>query len=425
MKIILCTVHVSIIGYCLYHFFSRQPHQLRKLYIASAGLKLFAGITFGLIYHYYYTIGDTLQYFHDASLITEWGRHDLTQYFRFLWDHENYPDILNKFDSSDRPSLFFTKITSILNMLTGDNYWIDNVYLSVVSFFGTWYLFRKIASWFPAKQTAAFIALLAFPSVVFWSSGLSKESVALSALFYLAGLFLEYWCSEKIALKNLVPGVVAVLLLWTLKYYYAAVLIPVIFSCVAFRFIQRSLNVTNHFVQVTLWMAIFSVLLTSASFLHPNFSFGIFFEVLVSNNEAYNKLSPADDLIAYHNLSPETGSILLNTPLALVSGLFRPFIFEAGNAFQIIAGIENLVILAIVILSLKNVSLMWKSEHRILILAMLVFVFVLCVLLALSTPNFGTLSRYRIGYLPFFLLLVLTDNPVVTWIERSILRLVR
>jgi hypothetical protein len=217
----------------------------------------------------------------------------------------------------------------------------------------------------------------------------------------------------------------ALLLLWILKYYYAAVLIPVIFSCIAFRFIRQKLSVTNHFVQAALWMAIFSVLLIAASFLHPNFSFGIFFEVIVSNNEAYNKLSSADDLIAYHNLSPDAGSILLNTPLALISGLFRPFIFEAGNPFQLIAGIENLVILVIVILSLKRVTAMWKSEHRILILAMLVFVFLLCVLLALSTPNFGTLSRYRIGYLPFFLLLVLTDNPVVTWLERSMLRLVR
>jgi hypothetical protein len=42
------------------------------------------------------------------------------------------------------------------------------------------------------------------------------------------------------------------------------------------------------------------------------------------------------------------------------------------------------------------------------------------VFLALSTPNFGTLSRYRAGFLPFFVFVIAYRNPIVEWVSDKI-----
>ena len=42
----------------------------------------------------------------------------------------------------------------------------------------------------------------------------------------------------------------------------------------------------------------------------------------------------------------------------------------------------------------------------------------LAALLGLSTPNLGTLSRYRVALLPYLLLLLLQNVYVARWLNR-------
>jgi len=120
--------------------------------------------------------------------------------------------------------------------------------------------------------------------------------------------------------------------------------------------------------------------------------------------------------------------MLRNAPLALFSGLFRPFFWEAQNAFQLLAAFENAVLFLLTIVSIKKLKNLWLSADRLLIFSALAYCILLGVFLALSTPNFGTLSRYRTCFLPFLFFLVSCDNIVVnrfsTLMQRSFSRLV-
>jgi hypothetical protein len=42
----------------------------------------------------------------------------------------------------------------------------------------------------------------------------------------------------------------------------------------------------------------------------------------------------------------------------------------------------------------------------------------LCIFLALSTPNFGTLIRYRVGFLPFLLVLICRQSFLVRFLSK-------
>jgi hypothetical protein len=158
------------------------------------------------------------------------------------------------------------------------------------------------------------------------------------------------------------------------------------------------------------WLLVFIVLVAVVSFAHPNFYLSRILLVVVANHDKYIELSAPDNVIHYSNLQPNLWSVLQNSPLAFFSGLFRPFVWEAGNASAFMASIETLVIL---LLSLSFLISLRKKINIKLIFPLLVYSATLCIFLALSTPNFGTLSRYRIGFLPFFIFIICQGNPFI------------
>jgi hypothetical protein len=156
----------------------------------------------------------------------------------------------------------------------------------------------------------------------------------------------------------------------------------------------------------------------AATNVHPNFYVSRFLDVIYQNNLEFTRLSEPPRLAQYYNLEPEMISVLMNAPAALIAGLFRPFFWEAFNVLSWVAALENLVIMLFVLQALPAIGKAFRSEYRVLILAGLTYALLLVVFLALSTPNFGTLSRYRIGALPALLLICLSPaTPVGRWLS--------
>ena len=160
------------------------------------------------------------------------------------------------------------------------------------------------------------------------------------------------------------------------------------------------------------WFLVFFVLLVGASFLHPNFSLQRIVHVIVENHDALIAVSAPDDVIHFFDLNASLLSILTNIPMAFVSGFFRPFIWEANTFFKLAVSVENLVILGLSIAAIRSFPKLKDSQFRLPVLALLVYCTGLCLFLALSTPNFGTFVRLRIGFLPF-LLLIISSQPLV------------
>ena len=74
---------------------------------------------------------------------------------------------------------------------------------------------------------------------------------------------------------------------------------------------------------------------------------------------------------------------------------------------------ENAALLVATLMALPAMRYIARSPHRLLLVSLIVYTGMLCVFITLSTPNFGTLCRYRVGYMPFFVFLVLIPrfNP--------------
>lgn len=388
MTVVAILVNVLMIALIAFVAWRKTGTSDSQVFWSAAAARLGAGICVGLFYLYYYKgEGDTFTLFNSAV------------------DFAGSDAIM----ISEPRSLFLIYILSLVNKITLNNYWVTSMWFSLFSFICSYRLFSKVVQLYPSARIASVISLLFLPSVVFWSSGVMKETVAFGAVAILSMYFVLYLNDRKPDWKGFIEIILALFLLLSLKYYWAAVLLPSMATAIIVKKINPSKYLVGWYISVFLLLSI------AASFTHPNFHPDRFLQVLVENHDIYVLRQP-HNLIEYNYLSPTWISLLQNSPLALWSGLFRPTVFEINSFPEALAAIENLVILLLFAWKLTMIKRP-KPGNRLVVLTVIVFSLVLCIFLALSTPNLGTLSRYRVGFLSFFVLLILADHPILKFIH--------
>ena len=418
MNIVVGIVNVAFIAFISYRVWMTDRSSLKHFYWPALLFKLFAGIGLGLLYTFYYTVGDTFNYFNDGVKLADLARQNVGSYISFLWSGDEAFPIWAELMYKQPRAMFLSKITSVFCILTADSYWVTSLYFSAISFFCAWMLAKKILILYDDKFAVA-MAFFFFPTVIFWSSGVIKESLAMAALFFLSIIFLQLWLKERIKVSKWLLTILAGWILWNLKYYYIAVFSPVAATALMAQWTYTRLHTESLSLKMVLWCMIFLGPLLLISVLHPNFYPERFLSVVVDSYHEFQAISAERDAIQYNTIEPTLPGIVKNVPLAIFSGLYRPFITETTTVLQLSSSIENLLLLLLTGAALLRIKRTAKGKHRLLVFSLVIYIVILCVFLALSTPNFGTLSRYRVGFLPFFVLLLTIENPLVTRLVNS------
>ncbi len=418
LDILAYIFNLALLGYITYLIRNKvKAYQLGPYFIAGLVVKIIAGIGIGLVYKYYYLLGDTFSFYQEAVNLANIGYQHPLDYVKILLVNEVPQEFAELLSLKYQPRAFFiAKLVSLVNLITFNNYWLSGIYFSFFSYLGMWYLANMLASKFEQTKYYSAIAFLFFPSVVFWSSGIIKESVVMACLCFIIGFSIPYLTiSQKIPYPRIILMALFLWILLKLKYYYVGVLIPVMAAnfLVAylrfnFKFVQK-----NYYTHLGSWLAVFILILLFATTIHPNLKGSNFLDSMVAtHNEIYERSEP-EDLIAYHKLDPTVSSVLANMPLAIYSGLYRPGLWDAGNVFQYWVGFENLILMILTIGALFRLFTNKRFPHKILIFSMITYILILASFMALSSPNFGTLARYKIAFLPFFIYLITVNNPLV------------
>lgn len=416
MNLVLALVNVGIMAWLAWLFFRWQGNDRKRVFWLALSFRVAGGVALGLLYFYHYAVGDTLSYWEDGNRLMSAFFESPGSVVQFYWEDSAAPEIINALQQQTPRSIFFVKICGLLAGITGGNYWIMATWLSLLSFAGSWFLFERLARFFPEATSAAAVSLLFIPSVVFWSSGLIKESLGMAALSVLAAGSLSIAKGQRVSVAEGLLIVVSLWVGWNLKYYWIGIFLPSVFPVLAVGLIVRKFPAVSRFDGV-LWALLFGVFLFVATNTHPNFYASRFLEVIYHNNLEFTRMSAPPRIVQYLNLEPEVVSVMMNAPAALLAGLFRPFVWEAFNALSWLAALENMLILILVVQALASVKHVFLSGQRMLLLSALTYVLLLITFLALSTPNFGTLSRYRIGALPVAVLLcLLPATPLGRWL---------
>ena len=402
---------IALIVYWIYK--SQRSSPIRKYFFSALVIKLLAGIGVGVLYFYHYGYGDTIGYHQDAIRLSGLFINNFNEYFKVL--------IGSSIDNSqfiycNQPRAFFlVKLLSVTHLVTGQDYWISGIYFSLFSFIGFWALANSLADHFSSNKLSIVISLLFFPSVVFWSSGIIKESLAMGALMFVIKLLIDWLFIHNIGWKRIALGAMLLFLVWQLKYYYLGVFLMVTVPLTITEMIK--LRTPKRLSKYVIYCFSAVLLIGLVSLLHPNFYLSNILDVIVQNHDLYVIDSRPDQLIHYGDLQPTLWSVGFYFPLAIWSGLFRMGLWEANQLIEYLVGFENLVLLLLTIGAVTQFPKLKKSPHNLLIYTAILYTIALAGFLALSAPNLGTLARYKLGFLPVFLLLITSGNPLVAYLK--------
>ncbi|MEM8565081.1 MAG: hypothetical protein AAGF85_01385 [Bacteroidota bacterium] len=370
-------------------------------------MKLLAGFGLGIVYSYYYSSGDTYAFFYQAERLAHLARSNFSGYVQFLIFSD--PTIIS-ITSQWTPNLLFTKLISIFCIITNNNYWLISAYLSLFCFFSLLYLFKILTLIFTNNKLSIAIALFVVPSFVFWSSGLSKEAVTMACIVLIIVPYLRlFFINPKVSWVQWIVSLLALVLLWKLKYFYAAPLLVALLTA-SLVYLLYKIGLINTFTKtVGFSILIFLGILLCATLTHPNFYLSRVFEVIVENHDTLLAKS-GDEIIHYYHLKPSLVSVLVNSPYALISGLFRPLPWDVEVLMGLGTGLENLLLLGFFVWTLVKPKVPFAARKAIIVTVTILYILILAVLLALSTPNFGTLMRFKVAFLPFLWIMVLYNN---------------
>jgi hypothetical protein len=401
MESLLISLHILIISSIAYLLWRKHRD---PIFWPALIFKLAAGILVGLLYRYYYATGDTWNYYNSAVKLVEQIQENPGSSLRLFWTGVS--------ENEQPRSLYLEKWTAAFNLLNSNSYWITSLYFSLISFFGAWVLYRTLITHFSNRRMEAALSILFVPSIVFWGSGIIKESLAIGTLYGLTACFLTWYFKRSLSLFSILGGLFSFWILWNLKYYWVAVWFAVFIPVMACEILSTKVNWINRNPKWS-WTLLLLVALVGVSLIRPNFYYNNLLAVIVENHDAYVTISSTNDVIHYYNLQPNIWSMLINAPWALVSGVFRPFIWEVGTVLQAAASVENLTLLILFGVSLykiKKKPISWNPLH----LAIAAYILILAIFLALSTPNFGSLSRFKIGFTPFLWFVLLCVSGVLS-----------
>jgi hypothetical protein len=409
---VIITIHILLI-LALTWFLYRKTNDstIKTHFLYALCVKALAGIVLGLIYFRYYGYGDTLVFNDVASAISNHYGKSITSYIGFLFGEptailiESYP-VLN-----EPRTTFFLKIVSVFYLLTSNNYWLTSIYCSIIGFLGSYILTHAIIRYNINAKLPAILAFFYFPTFIFWTSGVLKETIAWFCLAVLVSYIITYLRKYSLSAKHIIISILLIYILWSIKYHYVAVLILCSGPIIIYYFLQQKLK-----QKVKFYFILFGAFIVISAFLiisHPNFHPNRIFSVIFENHETIKQLSEPGDSISFIQIGNPYLHFFINVPVSLFGGLFMPLIWQGTNIFSSFSGLINTALFLLFIIKIFYIISSKIRPLSIPEISAVLYIIILAILMAYTTPNFGTLERYKTSYIGFFVLWVLYDNPFV------------
>jgi hypothetical protein len=392
---------------------------LYKYYLKGLLAKLVGAIAICFIYIFYFKGGDTIGYFESSILVTKLAAFDFQTYLNImagdLSPDNLYTMILNNLCCpdyyKDPQSFSVVRAVSPFVFLGSFSYFSTSLIFSYFSYAGIWRLFLLFNEMYPNMEKKFVIAILYMPSLIFWGSGILKDTITFSAACLFTYCIYSTFIKKQKRLTNISLLILSSFALITVKPYIFVALLPGAAIWLSF---SRISSIKNAFIKFSI-----APLILIVAFAGTTSIMGALGGSLGSYNSVESALNKAvltkNDLTrdAYGKNSFDIGTydatvlgILSKFPQAVVAGLFRPFLWDVTNPVMLISAIENTFLIFLTLRVLLKVgpinffSLIFKEP-------LLIFSFVFAIFFSfsvgLTTANFGALVRYKIPALPFYL----------------------
>lgn len=406
---------VYVIAYIIRPHITDQLN--RKYYFPAFTVKILGALALGMLYQFYYGGGDTFNFHTIGSrYIWEAFMDSPGKGFELLFSNGEYTGSTYQYSSKiyfyrDSSSFFVIRVATIFDLLTFSTYSATAVCFAVFSFFGSWAFFLAMYRQTPHLHKLIAIAILFIPSVVFWGSGLLKDTLTFACLGFMTYACSNLFIFHRQRIFSFVLLVFSAWVIFSVKKYVLLCFIPAAFLWLY----VKQIAMIKSLVFKLLMLPFVTGLIVVIGYLSVD---------LISRDDpryALDKIAETSRITAYdigfytgkdagsgYSLGDLDGSfsgMMKLTPQAINVSLFRPYLWEVRNPLMLLSALESAMLLFLTgyVIVKKRTSIFdaFKNPH---VAFCLFFSFSFAFSVGISTFNFGTLSRYKIPLLPFYTL---------------------
>ncbi len=413
----LVVILIYVVAYFIRPFVTDGVN--RKYFLSALTLKIVGAICVGLVYQFYYEGGDTFNFHTEGSRVI-WNAfmESPAKGLGLLFADGKHTGELFEYSSQilffrDASSYLIVKIAAIFDLVTFSTYTATASLFAVLSFVGIWMFFMTFYKMYPHLHLKLAIACLFIPSVVFWGSGIFKDTVTLAALGMVTYSFHAVFIRERSAFQYAVLLIIGLLIINAIKKYVLLSFLPALliwfFARNLFRIkslIARAMLLPIVAIVVSL-LAYFAILKVGED--DPRYSLPRLAQTvkITAYDIRYGWGARTGEGSGYTlgELDGSWQSMLSLAPQAINVSLFRPYFWEVSNPLMLLSALEGAAFL------LFTLFIIARVRHRLfecLLKPEVLFCFTFSIIFAfavgVSTYNFGTLSRYKIPMMPFYVI---------------------
>ncbi len=389
----------------------------RRYFYPALAVKIIGALALGFLYQFYYSGGDTFNYHTFGSrIIWEAFTDDFSKGLRLLFNTPGSDLDLYSYYSRilfyhDPQSFFVVRVSAFFDLLTFSSYSATALLFALFSFVGSWALFLTFYKEFPALHRWIAAATLFIPSVFFWGSGILKDTLTLGALGLLTFAIHRLLIQKKITGPLLLVLGLSVYFIYHVKPYILLCYLPAALFWVysKYFFAIRSLVLKAILIPLFALTSLASIYAGLSRLSEGSGKYSLQNLARTARITAYDiRYYSGRDAGSGYSLGELDGSfasMLKLAPSGVNVSLFRPYLWEVRNPLMLLSALESSFFL------LFTFYLFWRAPLRFFKAFSsphVVFCFVFSITFAfgvgVSTYNFGTLTRYKIPLLPFYLL---------------------
>ena len=393
-----------------------------KYLIPGLTFKTVGLILFCLIYTFYYQNGDTINYFLGARALGNVILQNPPQIgFSMLFDLYNEYNTYLHYNANTgyppqymyaQPNTFIIcRYTTVFYILGLGRFLTTSFLVSCFSFVGVWQIYKLFNTLYLRSEKALAFLILYVPSLVFWGSGIMKDSYVLGAACWITYNFYMIFIIRKKTLLNILFLVLNIYIISSAKGYLLISLLPGAILWINNQYLKNIKSSVLKIFAIPIFILIFGGIgfLISNSL---NSLLGIYGNVdtVVEQAQVIQGDLLREDQYGSNNyyigkIDGSLSSLIRLAPEAVFTAMFRPMLNEIGSPTMVFSGIENTILLIYIIaiiLRTSPIALMRILGKEPFLLYCIIFAFVFAFGVGIASTNFGALVRYKIPLIPFF-----------------------
>ena len=303
----------------------------------------------------------------------------------------------------------------LCSFITFKSYFAGTIFFAFLTAMASWRVFELIVKLGTHKTNIAALCILFVPSVSFWCTGISKDSlVFISILNLLYFVFNIMVLRNAIKLKHVLIILLSIFLIYHVRSFILAAIAAPIFMSFGARLTKRY---EKQFLTKLLFRSFIFLggIFLFVQFFSSSFSAEMVAEAELVQSDFTENETYTGKRYEISNTDASPAGLIRAVPESVFYGIYKPFIYESLSPTLIMNGIESFVLMILTLkffisrdlfLKIKNIR-----KEEILVFS-LIFAFFIAFMSGFTSVLFGVLVRIRAPLLPFFFL-VLTANAVL------------